>query len=443
MNSPKIADDVPASALGKLEIREWTGDEADAFRALLDEHHYLKAPDPRCCRLSQVVLHGDAVVALLTWNACSRSLAGRDQYIGWDARTRQKRLGYGVQNNRFVLLGTKRPPNLASRVLRLSVDHMPEAWRRRYGKRPLLAETFVDPESYKGTCYRAAGWVDLGRTAGFSRVSRDYYVDNDHPKILWVKPLQRDALELLRDPSQALRGEAAGASARVPGVLPVPAPVAESLGRALRKVPDARARRGRQFPLGAMLATAVLALCTGARTVSDIFRFCQDLNASQRAKLGFRRNAQAPGVVPPPGEGCWRNVLKSVNSDELARELNAWYQSRHGGVPRLLAIDGKVIGNNLATLVSLVDARDGTPVAQAAANGNGREQALMKKLIEGIEPGQLEDKCLSGDALYSHKQLVRTIVQDHGGHVLMQLKANQLKAIEQARRRFGQDAPPF
>ncbi|MCC5842413.1 MAG: transposase [Opitutales bacterium] len=112
-------------------------------------------------------------------------------------------------------------------------------------------------------------------------------------------------------------------------------------------------------------------------------------------------------------------------------------------MPRLLAIDGKVIGKNLATLVSLVDARDGTPVAQFAASGNGQEQALMKKLIDEIEPGKLEDKWIRGDALYSHKELVRTVVQDHGGHVLMQLKANQLKALEQAQRRFEQDAPPF
>ena len=443
MNSHKIAQDLPSSALRELEIREWTEDEAAAYRALLDKRHYLGAPDPRCCRLGQVVVHAGAVVALLTWNACSRSLAGRDQYIGWDARTRQKRLSYVVQNNRFLLLSDKRPLNLASRVLKLSIDHVAEAWERRYGKRPLLAETFVDPEGYKGTSYRAAGWQNLGRTAGFSRVSRDYYEDNDHPKILWVKPLQRDALELLRNPLNPLPAEASGPSARVPGVLPVPARVAESLAEALRKVPDARTRRGQQFPLGAMLATAVLALCTGARTVSDIFRFCQDLNASQRQKLGFRSNPQAPRVVPPPGEGCWRKVLKDVNPDDLARALNRWHQSQRGAVPRLLAIDGKVIGHNLATLVSLVDARDGTPVAQFAASGNGQEHALMKKLIDDIEPGMLEDKWVSGDALYGHKQLVRTVVHDHGGHVLMQLKANQLKALEAARRRFGQDAPPF
>jgi hypothetical protein len=39
----------------------------------------------------------------------------------------------------------------------MSVKALPEAWEARMGKRPLLAETFVDPEGYKGTCYHASG----------------------------------------------------------------------------------------------------------------------------------------------------------------------------------------------------------------------------------------------------------------------------------------------
>jgi hypothetical protein len=29
-----------------------------------------------------------------------------------------------------------------------------------------FCETFVDPERYRGTCYRAANWVVMGRTTG-------------------------------------------------------------------------------------------------------------------------------------------------------------------------------------------------------------------------------------------------------------------------------------
>lgn len=118
-------------------------------------------------------------MALIIWTTASAKLAGRESYVGWDSRTRQKRLGWRVQNNRFLLLPSKRPSNLASRVLGLAVKALPDAWERRVGKRPLLAETFVDPEGYKCTCYHAAGWINCGRMPGYARVSgRDFYQDN-------------------------------------------------------------------------------------------------------------------------------------------------------------------------------------------------------------------------------------------------------------------------
>lgn len=444
MTIESITGELGDEALRGLELRLWRDEEADTYAALLEKHHYLGCPDARKRHLCQVACHGGKAVALVVWTTASPKLAGREEYLRWDARTRQKRLGWLVQNNRFLLLPSKRPSNLASRVLGLAVKALPQAWEAKYGKRPLLAETFVDPEGYKGTCYHAAGWINCGRTAGYSRVSgRDFYQDNEHPKNLWLKPLSRDALDRLRDPSRLLPGE--DPKARAPGAMPVKAKQAESLSQALRTVKDPRSRRGREYPLGAMLATAVLALCCGAKTVSDIFRFCQDLSSPQRRSLGFRSKPAAPRVVPPPGEGCWRKVLSAVDPGELAKTLNGWLQmqSKQGTLPELLSIDGKVIGNNLATLVSLVDARDGSPVAQAAAPGNGQEHKLTNQLVEALPGGALEGKTVKGDALYSNKNLVREIVQERGGDVLVQLKANQKTTLEEVTRRLSHTAPPF
>ena len=134
-----------------------------------------------------------------------------------------------------------------------------------------------------------------------------------------------------------------------------------------------------------------------------------------------------------------------VDPEELAKPLNAWMQSQQakGELPDLLSIDGKVIASNLATIVSLVDASDGSPVAQAAASGNGQEQKLTKQLIEGLPEAALEGKTLSGDALYSNKNLAREVVQERGGEMLVQLKANQKTTLEEATRRLNQSAPPF
>ena len=52
----------------------------------------------------------------------------------------------------------------------------------RFGYAPVLAETFTDPESYAGTCYKASNWQAVGSSAGYSRHRADFYVPNDRPK---------------------------------------------------------------------------------------------------------------------------------------------------------------------------------------------------------------------------------------------------------------------
>ncbi len=83
------------------------------------------------------------------------------------------------------------------------------------------------------------------------------------------------------------------------------------------------------------------------------------------------------------------------------------------------------------------------PFAQAAASGNGQEHKLTAQLIDALPEAALEGKTLSGDALYSNKNLVREIVQERGGEVLVQLNANQKTTLEEATRRLNQSAPSF
>ncbi len=56
--------------------------------------------------------------------------------------------------------------NLASRVLALSERRMARDWPERFGYPLLLLETFVDPQRFHGTIYRAANWQEVGETRG-------------------------------------------------------------------------------------------------------------------------------------------------------------------------------------------------------------------------------------------------------------------------------------
>ena len=51
----------------------------------------------------------------------------------------------------------------------------------------LLAETFVDPALFAGTCYRAAGWTEIGETRGFGRDAGGWR-EHGRPRKVLVRP---------------------------------------------------------------------------------------------------------------------------------------------------------------------------------------------------------------------------------------------------------------
>jgi hypothetical protein len=191
-----------------------------------------------------------------------------------------------------------------------------------------------------------------------------------------------------------------------------------------------------------MLTGAVLGLACGARTVSDLFRFVQELTTAQRRGLGFRGTAENPRIVPPPGEGCWRKVLAAVDPAELTRAVVDWQLSQRA-LPALLAIDGKTLHRGLATLVTLCDAQTGEPIAQLARGGPGHEKTLAHTLVDRLPAGALDGKLVGGDALYADTALVRKLVQQHGAVTFVQLKDNQLHAAQRSETLLTQHAPPF
>ena len=437
MNFESMTETLPEWALREVTLRLAQPAEIAAACAALARDHYLGAPRPCNCDVVQLAVRGEQVLAVVVWTRAARKLAPREAWVGWDPRTRTRRLPLVVQNNRFLVLSSVRQPNLASRVLGLSVANLPEHWEKRTGVRPWLAETFVDPERYHGTCYKAAGWIELDETAGSGRHGDDWYVAHEQPKRLWLRPLAEDARERLREPLAGLVGE----KNRAFGELPVRAKTAASLAEALRDVVDPRRAAGRQFPLHAMLASAVLAFATGARTVSDLFRFVQDLTVPQRRALGFRSAPDNAWRVPPPGEGCWRKVLAVLEPAELTRAIVQW-QLAQSTLPPLLAIDGKTLHRGLATLVTLCDAMTGEPLVQVAKCGAGHEKTLAHELVDALPPGTLDGAIIGGDALYADTALIRQLVQEQGAITLVQLKDNQPKAAAAAEKTLG-EAPAF
>jgi hypothetical protein len=175
-----------------------TGFERQLWNALIADYHYLGLATP-VGRFLRYLLFGDnTVIGAISFTDSAWMLAARDTLLS----TLPPALGIGrdgvINNNRFLILPSARIPNLASRLLAQSLRTVRGDWHERYHVFPEVAETFVDPSRYEGTCYRAANWIALGRTKGFAkRGSR--HIEKKRPKILFVRGLTPQVHRLIQE----------------------------------------------------------------------------------------------------------------------------------------------------------------------------------------------------------------------------------------------------
>jgi len=127
----------------------------------------------------------------LGFAAPALQLADRDQWIGWSVEQRRAGLHWVVCLSRFLIRPSVECSNLASHVLGMCRQRLPEDFERCYGIRPLLLESFVDTDMHLGTCYRAANWSRVGRTSGRGRQDRLRQA-GETVKDIYVYPLEKD-----------------------------------------------------------------------------------------------------------------------------------------------------------------------------------------------------------------------------------------------------------
>ncbi|MBV1877791.1 MAG: IS4 family transposase [Pseudomonadales bacterium] len=141
--------------------------EVKLWNEYVDRHHYLGYRQPIGSHLRYFITdcRGNKLGCIL-FSFATRILPDRDQWIGWDKKARQKRLDRVINNNRYLIFPWVQVTNLASKALAMACKQLSVDWQEAHGYQPLLLETFVDRSQYKGTCYRAANWINIGQTAG-------------------------------------------------------------------------------------------------------------------------------------------------------------------------------------------------------------------------------------------------------------------------------------
>ena len=417
-------------------------DEAAEFDRLLGEHHYLGAGQPVGDYLRQAIyLRGD-LVALLVWGPACYALKDRDLWIGWSAQQRVERLKLVVQNRRFLVLSAKgAAPNLASQAMGAALRSLLGHWSERFGYAPLLAESFTDPEAHAGTCYKASNWQAVGKSAGYSRHRSDFYVPNDRPKKLWIRPLRDDARAILSG-AELPGGFAAALSNAPSGTLPLKAGEMKSLHEALREVPDPRSGNAR-FRVGAVLTIAAMALMAGRRDMAEIHRYASKLTQKQRKSLVLPLKKGTQAFHQVPGYSVFREVLTRVEPEGFAATLTRWLGQNAGTLPEGLALDGKMVRDAVG-LVTLAGHEDGAPRAVATYDQKeGTERCELKAAQEMLESiPSLDGKTVTADALHCQARTARAIV-GKGGDYLLQVKGNQPGMLKQAKAHDAAGSPFF
>ena len=182
----------PLRDLGPLDVRQVRRAEGEGlFDQLLAQHYYLGYTRPVGEHLKYLVRAGDRPVACLAWSSAPRHLAPRDAFIGWTKEERLRGLHRLAYNTRFLVMPWLQVPHLASHVLARVARVISTDWHALYHHPVELLETFIEPERFRGTCYRAANWICLGRSTGRGHQDRTHR-PNRSLKELWVHPLRPD-----------------------------------------------------------------------------------------------------------------------------------------------------------------------------------------------------------------------------------------------------------
>ncbi len=395
--------------------------EMNRWRMLMHQYHYLgfaRIVGKALCYVATT--QSGQWVALIGWGSAAFQCAARDQWIGWDRSLQFKRLHLIANNVRFLILPDWHIPNLASHLLAMNLKRLNSDWQHFYGHPILLAETFVDSARFAGTCYRAAGWQVLGTTKGYSKCNKSYRY-NGQSKLLLVRPLMADALSRLCAPFLTTVGASAKEASTMIDINRLPLQEQGGLMDLLQEIVDPRKPRGVRHPVVTVVAIAICAALSGARSFTAIAEWAQTLSCEALRKLSSKRRT-------PPSEPTIRRVLQRLDADRLDAQIGSWLVQHCPLAGRAVAVDGKTLrgahdaGKRPPHLLSAILHQQAVVVAQVAVEEKTNE---IPKMPELLDPLPLQGAVVTADALHTQHKTARYLVQDKQADYLLIVKDNQ------------------
>jgi DDE_Tnp_1-associated/Transposase DDE domain len=193
-----------------------------------------------------------------------------------------------------------------------------------------------------------------------------------------------------------------------------------SLREVLSALPDPRSRHGRRHPLVPLLCLVSLGLLLGRRSLDSIAKIPRDFGADLLLALGFPRRRG-------PSADTLSDVLSRLDPGALEAALARWASGRPAPAGAQVCLDGKALcgsrdgelpGQHLLAAYC-PEARAVLAQVRVGATTNEHKAALE---LLGVLP--LAGRVVTGDAMFTHKDVAQK-VRDGGGDYVLMVKDNQ------------------
>lgn len=298
----------------KIKVRPIYSKEANLWRSYCFQYHYLGFKTMVGERILYVAEAEGEWLALLGWGAAAIGIGARDREIGWSESKKWERIRYIVNNVRYLILPGVKVYNLASHILSKNLNRLSQDWENRYHHPVYLAETFVDSEYYRGTCYMANNWRCLGDTLGYSRTGKQYKYHGKKKKI-FIYPLHRRYKEILGGEKMPTK-----APHKKPDIylnisrLPI-----EELVSAFSEIRDHRYARGVRHSLSSVLSLVACAIISGAKSYEGIADWTMEIPAQKLILFNINRSKG-------PSETCIRRIMQKTNFNIFRNISEEWFK---------------------------------------------------------------------------------------------------------------------
>ena len=409
---------------------------------LMKTHHYLPYHGLVGRSLRHVAEYEGEWLALIGWQGGAFKIGPRDRWIGWCPDYQYQRLHLIAQNARFLVL--RRIPNLASRVLTLSLSRLPRDMEKLYGHTVLLAETFVDPSKFKGSCYRACGWQSVGLTKGFSRIRNPNsgvttWKKNHNPKEILMKCIVQDAREQLSADQIPDKGELH---------LPrkeISSSKLMSLHQFFGNYQDHRSEQGKRYPASCFFTLICAANLCNYRGAAQVYEFGENLSQENLKTIGARLCPKEQRYRPP-AVGTIHNFMQDYNPEEFQTHLNKFSQ-QYSENDKAISLDGKTQrtaskrseAEGMGKIMNVAALEHGTGVVldqQKVAEGTN-EIITVRQILEKMD---INERVITLDAMHAQHETAELIIAQGGDYVFTAIKNNQKSILSKLEKMKMKDA---